>query len=253
MAAVMAGRRTAALGSRRSTARPAAAPLSRRAASPLPSATAPRAAAAADVGPGGLSKADPSAWITGLTPNKTGVRLAVAAAMVFAAAKSGAAGPQCSYMVHITCLATWFGTMAYTTFVAGLAMFKNLPRQTFRDVQEVLFPRYFATCALMGTVMLATGGYTAVAAPSNQMLALAIGVACAMLNVLVLEPNTSTVMRERAALEKMSPAEAPDKQERLKALGKQFGKWHGLSSIFNLGMLVAATGHMWWLVTKLVV
>ena len=59
-------------------------------------------------------------------------------------------------------------------------------------------------------------------------------------------------MRARAKLEKLSPAEAPDKAAELKRLGGQFGKFHGLSSLFNLGMLVAVVGHLWWLCGKIV-
>ena len=38
----------------------------------------------------------------------------------------------------------------------------------------------------------------------------------------------------------------------IKALYKQFGKWHGISSLFNLAVLVAAFAHGWWLAGSLV-
>ena len=39
----------------------------------------------------------------------------------------------------------------------------------------------------------------------------------------------------------MMPAEG------IKRLYKQFGKWHGISSLFNLVVLVVAVGHGWYL------
>lgn len=49
-----------------------------------------------------------------------------------------------SSVIHVISFGTWFGTVMYTTFVAGITMFKNLPRQTFGKLQAKLFPKYFA-------------------------------------------------------------------------------------------------------------
>ncbi len=35
--------------------------------------------------------------------------------------------------------------------------------------------------------------------------------------------------------------------EKIGKLAKQFGKWHGISSLINLGILVVAVGHGYWL------
>jgi hypothetical protein len=43
---------------------------------------------------------------------------------------------------------TWFGTVFYTTFIAGLTMHNNLPRQTFGKLQSKLFPKYFLLCTI---------------------------------------------------------------------------------------------------------
>ncbi len=43
--------------------------------------------------------------------------------------------------VHLLAWGTWLGTLVYTTFVVGLTLFKNLPRQTFGRVQSKLFPQ----------------------------------------------------------------------------------------------------------------
>jgi Domain of unknown function (DUF4149) len=51
-------------------------------------------------------------------------------------------------VLHTLSFATWFGTVAYTTFVLGITMFKNLPRQTFGKLQAKLFPKYFSLCSV---------------------------------------------------------------------------------------------------------
>lgn len=43
------------------------------------------------------------------------------------------------------------------------------------------------------------------------------------------------------------PQSAAARADKIKALAKQFGKWHGISSLINLGTLVAAVGHGYWL------
>ena len=54
--------------------------------------------------------------------------------------------------IHILSFGIWFGTVFYTTFVAGITMFKNLPRRTFGSLQSKLFPLYFQLCT--GTIAL---------------------------------------------------------------------------------------------------
>ena len=58
--------------------------------------------------------------------------------------------PNSAATVHLLSFATWFGTVVYTTFVAGITMFKNLPRRVFGKIQSKLFPLYFQ----LGSVML---------------------------------------------------------------------------------------------------
>mmetsp|Transcript_13459 Transcript_13459/g.27692 ORF Transcript_13459/g.27692 Transcript_13459/m.27692 type:complete len:219 (+) Transcript_13459:264-920(+) len=57
--------------------------------------------------------------------------------------------PKTAATVHLLSFATWFGTVVYTTFVAGITMFKNLPRRTFGTLQSKLFPLYFQLCTAM--------------------------------------------------------------------------------------------------------
>jgi hypothetical protein len=57
--------------------------------------------------------------------------------------------PSAAATVHLLSFSIWFGTVVYTTFVAGITMFKNLPRRVFGTLQSKLFPLYFRLCSVM--------------------------------------------------------------------------------------------------------
>ena len=77
--------------------------------------------------------------------NKNWVRVAAIAATVAAAARGTAYLPQAGMaFVHLLAYSTWLGALVWTTFIAGIVTFKNLPRQTFGRLQSKLFPM----CAL---------------------------------------------------------------------------------------------------------
>lgn len=48
------------------------------------------------------------------------------------------------------------------------------------------------------------------------------------------------------------PLPTPPPAAAIKGLVKKFGAWHGVSSLFNLGVLVTAFAHGWWLAGSLV-
>lgn len=125
-----------------------------------------------------------------------------------------------------------------------------MPRQTFRDVQEVLFPAFFQMSALCVALLLALSPESG---PANALSALAPAFAAVLANLLFLEHKTTDVMKRRAALERMDDAAALaaypglGKKLALKQLGGQFGKWHGLSSAANLVALCGAIAFGWGL------
>lgn len=89
--------------------------------------------------------------------NKNWVRAVAVAATVAAAARGTAELPAAgAAFVHLLAFGTWFGAIVWTTFIAGLVMFKNLPRQTFGKLQAKLFP------------MCAPGGLATWAARNRQ-------------------------------------------------------------------------------------
>jgi Domain of unknown function (DUF4149) len=72
---------------------------------------------------------------------------------------------QATAALHLFSFATWFGTMVYTTFVLGITMFKNLPRQTFGKLQAKLFPMYFALSS--ATIVLQVRSFQTLCALSS--------------------------------------------------------------------------------------
>lgn len=201
-----------------------------------------------------LSDLDASKWITGFTPNNALLRTAVVALAIGAASQGTRfLAKQAIHLVHELSFAAWFGSMFYTTFVVGIALFKNVPRQTFRDVQEVLFPRYFMLSLACILMQLVTAAQVFPSFGQSQMILLGVSLASTLLNIAWLEPATTKVMKERAELEKMAPSVAsgfyPEgKEARLKTLGGQFGKFHGLSSLFNLIVMGCSIAYANWFV-----
>ena len=62
--------------------------------------------------------------------------------------------------------------MAYTTFVLGITMFKNLPRQTFGKLQAKLFPKYFLLSTI--TIMLQVSVLSLVSVKGLNVLVLLV-------------------------------------------------------------------------------
>jgi Domain of unknown function (DUF4149) len=95
----------------------------------------------------GSAKIEP--WITPRLHNTAAFRSLALLGAIAAAGWSNQSplallSAQARAALHLFSFATWFGTMVYTTFVLGITMFKNLPRQTFGKLQAKLFPMYFA-------------------------------------------------------------------------------------------------------------
>jgi hypothetical protein len=95
----------------------------------------------------------PEPWTKPRIHNNPLVRsAAILAALGLAGSSSAVVGKlpaTASATIHMLAFGTWFGTVFYTTFIAGLTMFKNLPRQTFGKLQSKLFPKYFSLCSAM--------------------------------------------------------------------------------------------------------
>lgn len=165
---------------------------------------------------------DPAVW------NKTPVRVG---ALLLAGGAVGQAVPFVR-MLHLAAFGTWFGAQVWTTFFAGLTMFKNLPRQTFGKLQAKLFPQYFQLGTFCTVAVVLTGAR--VGLPMGPAL---FSLAFTLTNLLYLEPESTRVMFERYEAEKRGDKDAQ------KAAAKSFGKMHGISSLSNLMALMGLVAH----------
>ncbi|CAG9464843.1 unnamed protein product [Pedinophyceae sp. YPF-701] len=180
--------------------------------------------------------------------NKNLVRAVVLLAAGAVAAKGAVFLPaNANAMLHMCAFGTWFGTMAYTTFAVGILLFKNLPRQTFGKVQSKLFPVYFGSTALC--IAACAGSMVAAGTPlgATAMRPLLVAMGCTLVNLLYLEPKTTVCMFKRYELENAGQTDGTE----YKALRKQFGPLHGMSSLFNLGAFAGCVAHAWTLAAKL--
>lgn len=105
-----------------------------------------------------LSKWDPINWTPKRLHNSPLFRSAAVLGALALAGYSSTKSPlaqlstKATATVNMLSFGTWFGTVVYTTFVAGITMYKNLPRQTFGKLQAKLFPKYFSLCSI--TILL---------------------------------------------------------------------------------------------------
>lgn len=142
--------------------------------------------------------------------------------------------------VHVLSFATWFGSVAYTTFIAGITMFRNLPRQTFGKLQAKLFPKYFALGSITLVLQLITLRSLPVSIQTASTKALLTALAMTLANQFYLEPLSTNNMMRRYELEGNDGGKDTDEYKTLKA---SFGKFHGLSSLTNLIALCAGVVH----------
>lgn len=137
------------------------------------------------------------------------------------------------------------GSNAWTTFVSGIVMFRNLPRATFGDLQAKLFPAFFSLQAISSsgmTALAATGGAGGRGAGRPPAVASGVALALSLLNLAVLEPLTTAAMYERRAAESGQGDEADKKKA-----NKKFGMLHGMSSLANLFALGSGLTVLWFL------
>eukprot|EP00527_Entomoneis_sp_CCMP2396_P006058 CAMPEP_0198144144 /NCGR_PEP_ID=MMETSP1443-20131203/13542_1 /TAXON_ID=186043 /ORGANISM="Entomoneis sp., Strain CCMP2396" /LENGTH=267 /DNA_ID=CAMNT_0043807495 /DNA_START=77 /DNA_END=880 /DNA_ORIENTATION=- len=189
-------------------------------------------------------------WIKPRNHNSSPFRgLALLTALAGAGAASRSFLPaNIAATVHILSFGTWFGSVTYTTFIAGLTMFKNLPRKMFGTLQSKLFPKYFALCSATLVLQLLT--LPSLGLPqSRSMRTLGVGLAFTLLNQLYLEPKSTSIMFERYRLDDIPGGQDTDEYKKLRA---EFGKLHGMSSLTNLIALCTGVAHAVFLASGIV-
>ncbi|KAJ5212172.1 uncharacterized protein N7498_003818 [Penicillium cinerascens] len=153
---------------------------------------------------------------------------------------------------HILAYGTLLGTQFYQSFVGGIVAFRALPRPQFASLQTAIFPIYFSLQTALPVAVALTAsrggqalGLSGLVAPENRLntlLPMATVALTGLINLFVLRPLTTKIMRERKHQEtrdgKRSYDPAPHSKEMV-ALNKRFGRVHGMSSLVNMVSLIA--------------
>ncbi|XP_064555624.1 uncharacterized protein LOC135440414 isoform X1 [Drosophila montana] len=127
------------------------------------------------------------------------------AAAAAAAAATPMVGSTLATLAYLGAFATHFGSQIWMTFVSGLSLYFSLPRHTFGQCQQILFPKYFALNAMLSISMLIIyvkyflSGWTTAA--GVQMGTLALTAAIEVVVRLYLAPPMLRLMHEKYRIE----------------------------------------------------
>lgn len=151
-----------------------------------------------------------------------------------------------------------FGMSIWISFFGGVIAYQTLPRHHFSALQHKTFPIYFVLSIILSSSLLATWVFKHpdvldyLARPNvgdvAQVYALGAVLFSQGLNYFVIGPLTSQTMFQRQKLEKEEGKlynEAGVSAD-MKALNRRFGMLHGVSSLANLGAVIALGFHGLW-------
>ncbi|KAF8905442.1 hypothetical protein CPB84DRAFT_1844853 [Gymnopilus junonius] len=152
-----------------------------------------------------------------------------------------------------------FGMSVWISFFGGVIAFKALPRHQFGALQHKTFPVYFVISILLSSSLLGTwivkhpDVVTFIGRPYIADVAQAYALGAVLLsqglNYFVIGPLTSKTMFQRQKLEKEEGKLYTDSgiSPEMKALNHRFGALHGISSLANLGAIIALGFHGLWI------
>lgn len=145
--------------------------------------------------------------------------------------------------VHFFTFIFWYGTLLYFTFIQAPVLFKTLPRQLFGEVQSHLFPAYYWISYVCGAILVVT--YHLLHPLKNyvpqdcvKITALCLMLLFSLGQGLWIGPKVAALRIERQA------AEESKDQAKVDSLSKEFGKAHGISSLFNLVVILSGTVYL---------
>ncbi|KAG2350615.1 hypothetical protein BDR05DRAFT_954723 [Suillus weaverae] len=151
-----------------------------------------------------------------------------------------------------------YGMSVWVSFFGGIIALRALPRHQFGALQHKTFPVYFSSSIGLSLALLGLWAYAHPGLLANITSPLRADVAQAYVlgtvivlqscNQLVVGPMTSSTMFQRHKLEKEEGKNynEPGVSAQMKALNAKFGMLHGISSLANLGAVVALTFHGLW-------
>jgi len=152
-----------------------------------------------------------------------------------------------------------FGMSIWISFFGGVIAYKSLPRHQFGALQHRTFPIYFLISIALSTGLLAswTLNHPEVkehfANPLVADVLQAYTLASVLLgqgsNYFVVGPLTSRVMFQRQKREKEEGKtyNEPGVSADMKVLNTRFAQLHGISSLANLGAVIALGFHGLWI------
>lgn len=140
----------------------------------------------------------------------------------------------------------WYGTLLFFTFIQAPVLFKNLPREVFGQVQSFLFPAYYWIAYICGALLVVTFHLlhplkNYVPQDCVKITALCLMLLFSLGQGLWIGPKVAEIRLERQA------AEILKNQPQVDELTKEFGKAHGISSLFNLIVIIAGTVYLVYL------
>lgn len=170
-------------------------------------------------------------------------------------------------LVHLLSFATAFGTSLWASFIGGIIMFKNLPRHQFGNLQAKMFPAYFkllmVCCSLCVSAMATTHPWMGATKRERlQIVALGVSLLTVVVNLLVFQPLTVKIMKQRHKIEKdegvgtevgwSKNVEAAKRNPELAKINKTFGMVHGFSSLANIFCFGGLAFHSWYIASRMV-
>lgn len=169
---------------------------------------------------------------------------------------------------YLVAFASTFGASLWVTFIGGIIQYSVLPRHQFGNLQAKSLPVYFRLVSTATSICLATFAILhplgkASTAEKSQLAALGVTLGTTILNLLVLEPTTTAIMKERHKIERAEGIgadvglsknrEVAKTNTELAAINKKFGMYHGMSSLANLFSFGGILVHTWYLACRLLV
>lgn len=138
-----------------------------------------------------------------------------------------------------------FGGSVFHSFIVSPIAFKHLSRPEFSNLQNKVFPTYFLGQALSPLVL---GLTTPLKLCPFTIGLLALSSATGALNYFVLLPWCQQIKDQRNKLvseklhEVIENGEVKPSEEMVK-LNKQFGKYHGISSLVNILSILSLSAY----------
>jgi hypothetical protein len=148
---------------------------------------------------------------------------------------------------------TLLGTNIFNTFINGIVTYRTLTRPQFSQLQQRLFPYYFAIQSLAPCLLALSwpaprGSWTqpthipdglvgSLSTPGGTRTGLVLMVVLGFVNWFVFGPMTTQCIRERKRQETRDGKKYWEKGEQTQEmvrLNKRFGVLHGISSLVNV-------------------